>query len=98
MRLLYLLLLTACVSEQQIRGELYINDGIPTHLCTAFPLIKQYGIYRVVKCPNKTIVGCKNGEKEYEEVIPYCSNRIKKFNSADMIQVNEWIKQATRPR
>jgi hypothetical protein len=93
-----LLLLSACVSEQAIRGELYMNDGLPADICARYPEIRVYGAYRVVKCPNKKIRGCEQGQPDYEEVLPYCSQRIRTFLSADRIQVEAWIKQATRPR
>lgn len=93
-----ILCLSACVSEQQVRGQLRQNDGLPTDLCSRYPEIKVYGIYRVVKCPNKETHGCEQGQESYEELLPYCSERIKRFLSADRDQVAEWLKQATRPR
>lgn len=83
--IIFLLLFTACVSEKEIRGQLYINEGIPKELCDKYPEIKEFGVYRVIS------------ETE-EELLPYCSNRIKKFLSADRVYVEEWLKQATRPQ
>jgi len=93
-----LFFLCACVSEQQVRGQLYQNDGLDAEFCSAHPEIQMKGIYRVVKCPNITVRGCENGEPDYEEVLPYCSIRIKDFLSADRVFIEQWLKQATRPK
>lgn len=97
MRIFLLLLLGACVSESAVRGKLYMHDGIPAQYCAEMPALRELGIYRVVKCPNTKIRGCENGEPDYEEILPYCSERIKKFLSADRVDVDEWLRKATRP-
>ena len=79
-----LLLLVACVSEQSVRGKLYLNDGLPKELCDKYPELKEFGAYRIVSDTE-------------EELLPYCSERIKNFLSADKVYVEEWLKQATRP-
>lgn len=84
MKFLILFLLCACVTQQEVRGQLYLNDGLPKELCDAHPELKEYGVYRVVE--------------DHEEMLPYCSNRIKEFLSADRVYVEEWLRRATRPR
>ena len=96
--LLSLLFLCACVSEQQVRGNLYQNDGLDAEFCAAHTEVQMKGIYRVVKCPDTTVHGCENGEPTYEEVLSYCSPRIIEFLSADRVYVEDWLKQATRPK
>jgi hypothetical protein len=91
-----LLALTACVTRPQVEAELYQNDGIPAAVCDQNPILKGYGVYRVVPCPNLQVHGCENGETGYQEVIPYCSQRIKTMLSADQVRVVEWLNQLTK--
>ena len=100
MRILLLALLSACTltrgQVEQIRGELWQNDGLAPEVCARNPELWYEGIYRVVKCPNRQIDGCRNGEDTYEEFISYCSKRIKTMITADRIRVEEWLRRASR--
>jgi len=99
--MLFILFLGACTltkeQARRIQGELWQMDKLPSHICNVAN-VRQYGLYRVVKCPDKTIVGCKNGEKEYEEFISYCAGRIDKMLAADEVRVSEWLREAVRSR
>jgi hypothetical protein len=99
MRFVFLLLLGACTLTKEqaakIQGELWQLDKLPPHICNVAN-IKQYGVYRVQKCPNKTIVGCEGGQKEYEEFISYCANRIDRMSAADDVRIAEWLRAATK--
>jgi len=92
------LFLSGCVSEQAVRGNLYMHDGLPYNFCAQFPEVKNYGIYRVVKCTDTAVVGCEQGQADYEEVIPYCSPRVKNFLSADKVHVEEWLRNLRKPK
>jgi hypothetical protein len=85
LRYLFLLLLSACVSQQEVRGKLYQLDRIPADLCEKFPELKEFGAYRVIS------------ETE-EELLPFCSERIKQFLAADRVYVEAWLKQIRKPR
>jgi hypothetical protein len=92
------LFLSACVSQQEVRGNLWQHDKVPAEVCEKAPELKVLGIYRVVKCPNVQVHGCENGEESYEEVISFCASRIEDFLSADKVYVEDWLKKATRPK
>lgn len=96
-KLLLLLLLSACVTRQQVEAELWMNDGIPKYICDQKPELYNFGIYRVVPC-RPEVLDCQHGEPSYQEYLPYCSNRIKEFMSADRRNVIDWLAQLTRPR
>ena len=85
MRYLFLLLLCSCVSQQEVRGRLYQMDRIPVDLCDRYPELKEYGIYRVISDTE-------------EELLPFCSERIKQFLAADRVYVEAWIKEIRKPK
>lgn len=96
-KLIFLFALAGCVSKQEIEANLYQIDRIPAELCTTE--IQKYGIFRVVDCtPQSEVPECKNGAKNYQEYIPFCSERMNEFLAADKIKVAEWLRQITRPR
>ena len=90
-------LVQACVTRQQVESEIYMNDGLPLELCERVPELRQYGIYRVVKCVDSR-PECSHGEEFYDELLPYCSLRIKEFLSADRVQVEKWLNEISKPK
>lgn len=91
-------ILSGCVSRQEVEGNLWLSDRIPQSLCDKNPQLKSLGVYRVVKCTNRKVVGCENGEPDYEEVISYCAKRIEQFINAERVYVEKWLKALGRPK
>lgn len=85
MKYLFLFLLCSCVSQSEVRGKLYQMDRIPVDLCEKYPELKEFGIYRVISDTD-------------EELLPFCSERIKQFLAADRVFVESWINQIRKPR
>lgn len=86
------------MTRKEIEGELWLNDAIPADVCAQNPSIQAYGVYRVVKCTSVQVHGCEHGEPFYEELLPYCSARVKSMLSADRDKVEGWLEQLSRPK
>lgn len=98
-RILPLLLLTACVTRQQVEGNLWNMDRLPENVCKQYPFLQQYGAFRVVSCKGQeSLPECQGGVPSYEEVISVCTDRFSRMLSADGVVVEKWLRQLGRPR
>jgi hypothetical protein len=94
-----ILMLSSCVSRQEVLGQLWLFDKLPDSVCREMPELKSLGVYRVVSCkqfPNPK--ECSNGEKDYEAVISYCSKRIIEFKAAEDKYIEQWLKKLGSPK
>jgi len=99
MRFILLLLLSACVTRQEIEGQLWSFDQIPQEICLAYPQLQREGVYRVVSCKEfYNERQCSGGQKDYELAIPYCSSRIKRMRAAEDVYVQQWLNKLGRPK
>lgn len=65
-RLFALLVLTSCISREEIDAALWNSDRIPVELCEKYPEIKDYGFFRVLNSGNEEFVSfCSNEAKAY---------------------------------
>lgn len=93
------ILLCSCVSRETIQAELWMHEAIPEPICQNNPSLKDYGIFRKIKCTkNSKPELCPPGKLTYEEYIPYCSPVIKNYSSANNEKIGEWLKQLTSPK
>jgi len=93
-----LILLTSCVSRQEVEGNIWNMDRIPESLCKQYPFLRQYGAFRVISCKGSKVAECDGGVDSYDEVIPYCSNRASLMKAADGVVVEKWLKKLGSPK
>jgi len=97
--MLLILLLTGCVSRQQVEGQLWSFDQLPVNLCSDHPELRNKGVYRIVNCKEfYNERECSNGQKDYELAIPYCSSRIKRMRAAEDVYVQQWLNKLGKPK
>lgn len=96
---LSLVILGACVTRQEVQGDIFKNDGIPASICSKYPEVKKYGIYRVVLCSSKpSSPQCQHGEVKFEEFRPYCSSSIKEYLGVWIPDAERWLGDITVPK
>jgi len=93
-----LLILSACVSRQEVEGNIWNMDRIPESICRQYPFLRQYGAFRVISCKGQeNIPECDGGVDSYDEVISVCTARFEKMKAADGVVVEKWLKKLGRP-
>ncbi len=98
---LLLLLLTSCVSRQEVEGNIWNMDRIPESLCKQYPFLRQYGAFRVISCKGvdvSKVPECDGGVESYDEVVSICTARFEKMKAADGIVVEKWLKKLGSPK
>lgn len=96
-----LILLTSCVSRQEVEGNIWNMDRLPESICKQYPFLRQYGAFRVISCKGvdiSKVPECDGGVDSYDEVIPYCSNRGGQMKAADGKVVEAWLKKLGKPK
>lgn len=97
--LIAFLLVSGCVTRQQIEADVYQNDGIPASVCAKYPEIRNYGMYRVVACTSKPqSKQCQHGEKAFEELRPYCGASSRNYLSMLNSDVEKWLNELNKPK
>ncbi len=80
---------TGCVSQGEIRAEVWLNSGLPSELCTRYPEIKKYGSYRRLndsECLKRKLhPGCV-------EFMSYCQSQYQKWVSMSGARFEELLK------
>lgn len=65
-RLFALLVLTSCLTREEIDAALWNSDRIPVEYCEKYPEIKEYGFYRKLNDGNEEFVSfCSDNAKTY---------------------------------
>jgi hypothetical protein len=94
-----LFVLTACISRQEVQGNIWNMDRLPQSLCNQYPFLKQYGAFRVISCKGlESKPECQGGVDSFDEVVPFCSNRFENMLGADRVVVEAWLKKLGRPK
>lgn len=94
-----LFLLSACVSRQDVEGQLFFMDKIPSQICVDNPQLKRLGVTRKVSCKDfYNADECSNGELTYIVGVSYCSDRIQRFKAAEDHVIEAWLKKLGRPK
>ena len=89
----------SCTTREEVEADIWLNDKLPARICGPEGELWNYGVYRKVECKYKPEHKyCQNGEKYFQEFIPYCSNRMKSFLSMDKVDANRWLEKLTRPK
>lgn len=77
-----LLTLNSCVTRGQVRAEVWMQSGIPVHLCHEQPDLQLYGIYRKLDSGMYEFVSyCAETADEAGKLSPTVQNYIV-FNAA----------------
>jgi hypothetical protein len=45
---LTLLLLTSCISREEVEAEAWLQSGLPANICKEHPELGRYGLYRIL--------------------------------------------------
>lgn len=90
---------TGCVSKEQVLSDIYQHDALPASLCTKYPEIKKYGMYRRVECQYaRQSQYCQHGEQYFEQVRYYCDPKVKDYLGMSTADVEKYIGELTSPK
>jgi hypothetical protein len=93
---LSLLLLSACVSRQEINAVLFKHEQIPEEICAQNPELKKIGITRTFNCNAELVEAgiCAPNQQRVRERIGYCKPQIKSYFGILDRDLEELLKKA----
>ncbi len=95
--LVMVLLLSGCVTRQQVEADIWLVRSIPANECPT--LTRKHGFFRKVICKSRDQHPlCKNGDDYYVERISFCADRAEKMVAMDINDAEKWLKMLTTPR
>lgn len=95
-RLVVLLILSSCISRQEIEAVMWPHDKVPSAICAREPQLENIGIYRKVTCTRELVdVGiCAPGQATKTEFVSVCQPEIKQYLSIEKSELDAILKKA----
>lgn len=78
---------------RKVDADVWLHEQIPPELCALDPKFQDLGIYRKVNCTKAAREAglCQQGEKTYEEFIPYCDAAVAKYIGMHKDRFKSWV-------